>query len=85
MSKRKPKPAATRATVPVAAPSPPDPIDVITQHWADLTGITRKDAAAMLIQIGHATMRENRAAVSSLRREIEILTQAKTDSLDPHE
>lgn len=59
-----------------ASPPPPvktntDPIDVIAQHWADLTGTSRTAALNQLALIGHMTMKQNTAGVTELRRELE--------------
>lgn len=61
------------ATGPEPQHQPPDAIDVISQHWADLTGLSRKEAAARLIQIGHCYMKANRAGIATIDRELGIL------------
>lgn len=78
MTKKKPTPRAPSAGVTAAPSPPPDPIDVIAQHWSDLTGLPRKDALALLAQIGHCTMKDNRAGVATFRRELEALVDAKS-------
>lgn len=73
MRQRKTKPAQSTAGVTAAPSPPPDPIDVITDHWATMTGLTRKEAAAKLIQIGHCHMKANRAGINDVERELGIL------------
>jgi hypothetical protein len=70
MRKQSPKPAVTPGQQAVSPSPPPDPVDVIAQSYADITGWTRTKARDQLVQIGHAAMRENRAGVHALATEI---------------
>lgn len=69
------RPKQTRpATASAPPPSPPpDPVNVIAQHWADLTGLSRTEAIARLVQIGHCHMKANRAGIFEVERELGIL------------
>lgn len=72
----------TKKTPTPAAPPPPssvatDPIEIIAQHWADVSGLSRAAALNQLALIGHMAMKQNTAGVTELRRELESLIAKK--------
>lgn len=71
MIKKHQKTRPMHAADPPPAPVQTDPIDVIAQHWADLSGLSRTAALNQLALIGHMTMKANSAGVRELTREME--------------
>lgn len=74
--KHKAKPATPAAPPPVVKMQT-DPINVIAQHWADLSGMKRDAALNQLALIGHMAMKENTAGITELKRELQQLIAEK--------